>query len=615
MNRQDLIAYKEKLAKLSEKDYQLRELMLKDMADGTIQGPVVEYPEISKTWYRYYNKKDIINNIPEKKVNDVIFDNNANYMNDTALEYFGRKITYNELKENGDKAARSFTKLGVKEGDHVSLIMPSLPETTYALFGLLKIGAVATLIDPRYNPEKIKSLINETKSDIVMTVNIAEDKIEQVKDDLQCSKIFSVSPAESLPLGLKLALGTKEKIEKIRKKKANNETWKEFIEYGQDPSINVIESEYKKDAPAAIVFTGGTTGNSKGAIMTTHDLNTLMYCQDSALRLVERHSKYLGVMPPFIAFGLAVGLLNPLSVGAVVDLIPTFDPHKFGKLIVQHKPNHVIVVPSVWEEMANSKYAKNKNFSYLKTIVAGGDGMTIPAEEEFNNFIKTHGCPDTKITKGYGMTEVTSCATYTVEDAVNKPGSVGIPLVKDMIKIVDHDTGEELPYGCEGEVYIYSPALMGGYLNNPEETKKLIFEDVDGKKWVKSGDIGHMDKDGCLYIVDRIKHMIIRPDGFKVYPTTIENYIKQVENVSMCKVVGGKDPEYVKGEFPVAYIVVDQENVDETIENVKKTCREHLPEYQLPIDYIPINEIPLTLIGKADVKVLQKKYNEMRKSS
>ena len=474
MNRQDLMAYKKKLAQLSEKEQELRELMLKDMADGKIQGPIVEYPEISKVWYQFYEKEDIAGKIPEKKVNDLIFDNNAEHMHDQALEYFGRKITFDELKEEELKAARSFTKLGVKEGDHVSLIMPSMPETTYAILGLIKIGAVPTLIDPRYNAEKIKSLVNSTKSDIVMTVNVAEKKIDEIKNDLKCNKIFSVSPAESMPFALKTLLTIKEKFERIGKKNEKYESWRDFVEYSKDSNIKVIDSTYKKDAPAAVVFTGGTTGSSKGAVLTTHDLNTLMYCQPSALRLVERHSKYLGVMPPFIAFGLAVGLLNPLSVGAVVDLIPTFDHHKFAQLIVKHKPNHVIVVPSVWEEMANSKYAKNKKFKYLKTIVAGGDGMTIPSEEEFNKFIQSHGCPDTKITKGYGMTEVTSCATYTVEDAVNKPGSVGIPLVKDIIKIVDHETGEELPYGSEGEVYIYSPALMSKYLNNPEETENLL---------------------------------------------------------------------------------------------------------------------------------------------
>lgn len=611
MQKEYLEDLKRKISSLNEEESLKRNLYLKDLALGKISGPLTGYPEIDKVWLRYYDNDAIKGNIPEKRVYDVIYDNNRKHLSDTALLYYGRKISFGEFFDNIKKAAQAFINFGIKEGDSVSIIMPSTPETFYAFYALNRLGVTANMIDPRYNEDKIKHLINDTNSKMVIVINVSEDKIENIRPYLTTKNIISVSPTLSLPLVLNLGL---QAIELFKGKKDSNKsnfmTWEDFIEYrGNKP---VIDAKYDPDFPAAIVYTGGTTGPSKGAIMTTKCLNAIAYHQKSSMPLVKRKDKYLNIMPPFIAFGLTCGINNPLSVGAVVDLIPNFNHQEFAQLLNKHKPKHVIGVPSFWLSLTDSKYAMDRDFSYLRSIIAGGCGINPEEEKRVNKFLTQHGC-QYKLSKGYGLTEVSSCASFTSCDLNNKLGSVGIPLVKDNFKIVDPETKEEKMYGESGEIYITGPSIMGGYLNNEAQTKAMIHTDDFGTKWVETGDIGSIDKDGCIFIEDRIKNMIIRPDGFKVYPLTIENIILQHPGIYTCKVVGGSKPEYSMGKFPVAYIVIKDEyklKTEDIIKEVNNLCLKNLPEYQVPIDFIIKDSLPYTSIGKVDTKSLESEYNQ-----
>lgn len=242
--------------------------------------------------------------------------------------------------------------------------------------------------------------------------------------------------------------------------------------------------------------------------MTTLGINTIVYHQKSCMPLVRRQSRYLDIMPPFIAFGLTCGMNNPLCEGAELDLIPTFDHHKFDELILKHRPNHVIGVPSFWEDLSNSKKVKNKDLSFLQSIIAGGDGMNATSEAKVNDFLKKHNCLE-PLLKGYGLTEVSSCAAFTCTRSSNKIGSVGIPLAKNNIKVVDPNTNCELKYNEQGEIYIQTSSIFGGYFNLETETPENIVIDSEGRQWIRTYDIGYVDEDGCLFIVDRMRNIII----------------------------------------------------------------------------------------------------------
>lgn len=562
------------------------------------------YPSIDKPWLKYYNKELISGEIPQVRVYDYMFSKNREFPNDVALNYFGRKISYSSLFENIDKAAKSFKALGVNEGDIVTLCMPSLPETIYSFYALNRIGAIANLIDPRYNPEKIQKLINTAKSDILLFVDVVEAKIDIIADSICSTKIICVSPASSFPSMLKTLYLVQDRISKKHNKSFM--TWNTFIEAGANFDSD-YDCRYKPDSPVAIVYTGGTTGTPKGAIMTTLGINTIVYHQKSCMPLVKRQSRYLDIMPPFIAFGLTCGMNNPLCEGAELDLIPTFNHHKFDQLILKHRPNHVIGVPSFWEDLSNSKKVKNRDLSFLQSIIAGGDGMNAASEVKVNDFLKNHNCLE-PLLKGYGLTEVSSCATFTCTHSSNKIGSVGIPLAKNNIKVVDPNTNRELKYNEQGEIYIQTSSIFGGYFNLETETQENVVIDNEGKQWVRTYDIGYVDEDGCLFIVDRMRNMIIRSDGFKVFPQVIENCIMAHPAVEACKVIGIKDPAFPRGMLPKAFIVISKDkrdNSDTILNEIQDICNTHLPEYQIPVGYVSKDELPLTSIGKIDLQALE----------
>ena len=287
-------------------------------------------------------------------------------------------------------------------------------------------------------------------------------------------------------------------------------------------------------------------------------------------------------------------------------LIPQFNPAVFDKLILKYHPTHILGVPTHYASLFESKKLEEEKLSFLKIVGVGGDSLSAEMERHIADFLHMHGA-DIPIATGYGMTEV-SAAACGFHKRANRVGSVGIPFVNTVIRIVDLETGREQKYGEQGEILISSPALMLGYDKNQEETKQVIFVDNNGQKWIHSGDIGHMDQDGFLYIDGRIKRMIIRHDGFKVFPSQIENVIATDTDVCECCAVGRSDKSYSQGKLPVVYVVLKQTADKEKVKSdLLRLCADNLPEYAQPIDIICIEKMPLTDNGKIDFRVLEER--------
>ena len=254
---------------------------------------------------------------------------------------------------------------------------------------------------------------------------------------------------------------------------------------------------------------------------------------------------------------------------------------------------------------------KNADLSFLITPAVGGDGMNIKLEKKANVFLKQHRAPNS-IIKGYGLTEQCSLAAACIND-INEIGSVGIPLPQNIISIFEPDTGEELQYNQRGEVCISGPTTMLGYFNNEKATNEIIRVHEDGRDWIHTGDIGYMSEDGMLFIDGRIKRMIIRNDGFKVFPFNIETAIKSHEDVEECIVVGVRDSKYSQGYLPMAHIVLKRQH-DKSERLIRKEilnlCREKLPEYAQPINLKFRKELPYTSIGKVDFVALQEERED-----
>lgn len=568
-------------------------------------------PSEEQVWNNYYSKEVLDFKVPSKTIYDCIFDNNKKYQNRAALEYFGRKISYNELFENVTNTAKTLKFIGIKKGDIITICMPTTPETVYLFYALSRIGAIANMIDPRTSEDGIKEYIEEANSKYLFILDSFYSKAERLEG---LNDKIVISPSDSLPFGTNYIYKSSVLFQKdvnmakkdVRNKKILN--WNRFIKLGESYEA-IIDEPYEKNRPVAIVHTGGTTGKPKGVLISNDALNAVAYQYKlSGMHLIPGH-RFMNIMPPFIAYGIGCGIHMPLVIGMTSLCVPSFDPKKLDKLILKLKPNHNAGVPSHWENIINSKRFKNKDLSFWITPAVGGDGMKIKLEEESNEFLQEHNAPN-NIIKGYGITEECSLATACINEH-NKIGSVGYALPKNMVCIFEPDTDKELDYNEVGEICITGPSLMLEYYNNPEETDKIIKTHSDGRKWIHTQDLGYIDKEGYIFVKGRIKRVIIRHDGFKVFPFIIEKVIMENPAVKDCTVVGAPDVDHVQGFVPEANIILndDYKNTGmeaDIIASIKALCEQKLAEYVVPTYYQIKNEFPLTPIGKVDYRVLEK---------
>ena len=412
-----------------------------------------------------------------------------------------------------------------------------------------------------------------------------------------------LSPADSLPLPL--AIGYKVSNPDRNKYDSNALMWKQFIANGQDAST--AGEPYDPDHACVVVHTGGTTGSPKGVMLTDRNFNALAQQFAAWHALFRKGQTLMNVMPPFIAYGYACGVHMPLALGLKVVIIPNLDPAKLGSLLLKHKPEHMFGVPSHYQQMAADPKLKNKDLSFIRNYAAGGDAISIGAEKTVNDFLAAHNV-EYPLAKGYGMTEVSSAATVAAGN-LNKPGSVGIPMVNTLISAFEPGTEKELPIGQRGELCISGPGMMKGYYNKPDETAMILRTHADGRVWVHTGDLGYLDEDGFVYLDSRIKRLIIRHDGFKVFPSMIENVVSQHPAVHQCSVVGCADKDHVQGRLPFVYIVLNPAAAGvkkkQIVKELRQMCMEELPEYVQPVAYKFIAEMPMTPVGKFDYRKLE----------
>ena len=573
-----------------------------------MSGKMTGYPSIDKPWLKYYSKEAVSAQLPDGTAFDYLYENNKG-RNKVALEYFGNKITFSQLFENISTVERAFYHFGIKAGDIVAVSLPNTPEAVYIFYALSKIGAVANMIDPRTSVEGIKEYIEETKSSMIIMVDVAIQKVAALKEQLSFVKtIIAVSPSVSLPQPIKFLFKLKNKVTLP----AGIIDWKAFYDTGKTKEFqsgNKIAKD--RDKPVLIVHTGGTTGLPKGVVLSNLNINAIAFQSIMFPNDISPEQRWLDIMPPFISYGIGTGLHFPLCVGMCVILIPAFDPEKFDELILKHKPSHISGVPSHWYTIINSKKMQKQDLSYLFTPGVGGDSMDEKLERDANQFLKDHNCKYC-ITKGYGMSETNGSVCRTLND--NNPiGSVGVSFSHTVIAVFDPDTQEELKYNEMGELCMSGPSVMLGYYNKPEETAQ-IKRFHHGREWIHSGDIGYMNEDGNIFIFNRIKRMIIRFDGFKVFPSMIEKAILTQKEVVTCCVVGVSDKNHNQGKLPIAYVVTNHQTDDATVKKqLLEICKRDLPDYAQLKDIVIVDNLPLTPIGKVDYRALEKLAEENNK--
>lgn len=564
-------------------------------------------PSQEKVWFKYYpiDSESADNLVPKFKVYNYVKNICEESPESPALQYYGTRISHKKLLESIDEAANCFKALGVKQGDLVSFLTVAFPETVAAIYGLNKIGATANMIDPRMDIESIRRMVKNSGSKILVAVDIAFPKVKPIMEDIAQDYIIVQSAARSLPLFKKIAMKIAGKTDVPYSDSVVN--WDKFLSFGKNAVAE--EAPYVGDAVVAITFTGGTTGFPKGVMLTNDSMNAVATNFKYAGLYYHLSDRFLGIIPVFTSYGMVCGLHMPLCMHCELVLIPKFDPTKFGKIVKEFRPHHMISTPAFYEMLMDSKEMKGMDLSYLITLGSGGDTMNEGLEAKLNKFMDEHNIRY-PLAQGYGMSEVSAAASFSVNDKF-KSKSVGIPSVVTDIGIFDPETGEELDYYETGEICISGPTLMKGYYNNPEETENVLRKHSDGKIWVHSGDIGYLDKDGFLFVKGRVKRMITRFDGHKVFPVNIESMVHENEAVKNVCVIGVDDRGHGQGQYPLVMIETeDGADKEKLCKEVFDECHARLEERGKPVAVLSIEKIPLTGSGKNDYRTLEGLYSK-----
>lgn len=564
-------------------------------------------------WAKYYNKKAMNIDVPNMSIYQFLKNKSLenNYKDNIALEYFGTEYTYQEFFVAIDKCARAFKREGIRTGDVVTILSANIPEAIISFYALNKIGAVANMIHPLSSENEIKEALNRYQTAVLIAMDITYSKIKNILDDTDVYKTIIVSARDSMPFLLKLGYEVTQghKVEKPKRCNKDFVYWNDFIKQGESYKKEKVAEVTKKDTPAVILHSGGTTGTPKGIVLSNGNFNAAAIQEHIVLKDIGPGDSVLAIMPIFHGFGLSVSINDGLACGVKVILVPTFKASEFDKLLTKYKPTILVGVPTLFEALINNPRMENVNLSHIRYIVSGGDTLNKARITKLNNFLHEHGA-NANLLQGYGMTEAVAAVCLDLKYA-QRLGTIGIPWPGNYIKIVKPGTDEELPIDEPGELCICGPTVMLGYYNNEKETNEALHIHKDGNVWLHSGDIASMDKDGYITYRQRLKRMIVT-SGYNVYPSQVEDIIERHEAVVDCSVIGVPHP--YKVEVPIVYIALKRgfRDTPKLREELMELCEKNLPKYSIPKEFIFRKSLPKTIIGKVDFRKLQEENRRER---
>ena len=554
-------------------------------------------------WKKYYTKEELKFKVEDISIYEMFKRSALSNLNCPAVNYYGRVYSYKEFLKRIDRAALSFSRIGVKKGDIVTICMPNTPEGLISFYAVSKIGAISNMIHPLSGEEEIKNYLNSTKSKYLVMVDFCFEKVRNVISETDVCKVI-VAPVSN-SMFPHMQAGYKFKTWRMKKPRRSKlyTYWNDFIISSYFETEKPISC--KAEDPAVILHSGGTTGKPKGIVLSNGNFNALALQARVIFKDLKPRDKVLGIMPIFHGFGLGVSFHIPFGLGCEVILVPQFNAKKFDELLEKYRPNVICGVPTLYEALTNTKN-KKLDLSMLKYVISGGDSLSSNLSERINDFLLSHGSK-VKVSQGYGMTEALAAVALSFGDAY-RDGSIGIPFPGNYIKIVTPETQEEVPYGEDGEICISGPTVMLGYLDNEKETNEMLQKHNDGMIWLHTGDIGMMNENGIIYYKQRLKRMIIS-SGYNVYPSYIEKVIEEHPAVLNCSVIGVPHP--YKVEVPKAYIVLkDGYSPISVKSSIKEHCKKNLAVYSIPHEFVYRKSPPQTLMGKIDFKKLQEDDDE-----
>lgn len=558
--------------------------------------------EVKTPWLNNYG--DVRFHIPyfQGSMWENVMDAAHKYPDYIAFDFMGKKTTYRDFEKQVNDCAKALCAQGVKPGQRVTICMPNCPQTVVMFYAVNAIGAIANMIHPLSSEKEIEFYINHSKSVLALTVDMFYSKFEAIKDDIKLDTlvITSIKDALSVPMKLGYSLTEGRKIAKLPKD-APIVKWNDFIKKGKSYTGKYI-AKVNKDDPAVILYSGGTTGTTKGILLSHFNFSALTAQLFETNPMAQAGDKMLAVMPMFHGFGLGVTIHAMLANGGRCILVPRFTPETYAKDIVKHRCNFIAGVPTLYEALLRQPSMDGADLSCLKGVFSGGDSLSVELKKRFDKWLADHGAT-IKVREGYGTTECVTASCLTPMH-LYKEGSIGQPFPDTYYKIVDVGTNIEVPYGQEGEICISGPSVMLGYLDQPEETANTLRKHGDGRIWLHTGDLGIMDEEGFIYFKQRIKRMIIT-SGYNVYPSQLENILDGFEAVQMSCVIGVPDPYKMQKIKAFVTLKAGYEPTEETKQSILAYCKKHIAKYAMPYDIEFRDSLPKTLVGKVAYRVLE----------
>ncbi len=517
-----------------------------------------------------------------------------------AYDFMGREATYAEFAAQIDQFADALYALGLRKGDRVTISMPTSPPGVIAFYAVNKLGGVASMIHPLSTESEIEFYIKISKSKFALTLDLFFDKLNAVKQRTGLEKLIIARIQDWLPPHLAVLYWLK-KGRLVPKVPLSESVimMKSLMQakYPEAPAIEVDTHDL-----AVILYSGGTTGKPKGIMLSNYNFISEGLMVGNWAGLDDRYPNMLAVLPIFHGFGLGVCVNTILVAGGKCIMVPMFNPDEIGGIVRKKRPNYLIGPPTLYSALARSESFKKTDLSCLRATFSGADTLPKAVKEQFEKVVQECG-GQVKLLEGYGLTEAVTAIMATPFE-VYREGSIGIPFPDMLAKIVQPGSQDEVPPGQEGEICVAGPAVMMGYLDNPEETAKVLQQHADGRTWLHTGDIGSMDENGFFYFKLRQKRMI-KSSGMNVYPAQVEEELYKHPQVKDACVIGVPDEKQV--ERVKAFVVLkDGGKASSGMEQeLIQHCQKSLIKWSCPREVAFRDELPQTLVGKVAYKVLE----------
>ncbi len=557
-----------------------------------------------RPWLRHYGRVPAQLDYPRLTLHEMLAATAARVPEAIAWDFFGNRSTYARLQADVERCADALAACGLARGERILISMPTTPQGVIAFYAANRLGAVPAMIHPLSTAAEITRYLDASRARIALTLDAFFPAMAAATPRVPLEAIVLARIADALPplkrIAFRLAKGRR--IAKVPPD-ARVRWWKDLM---AAPHKIEPAAPTRTEDPAAILFSGGTTGQPKGIVLSNRNF-IAEGLQVTAWGAISGGDSMLAALPIFHGFGLGVCVNAVFMAGGTSILVPVFEPKVVAKLVRDKRPNILIGVPTLFDALSKDPAFARADLSCLRACFCGADTLQRPVKERFERLVAERG-GHVRLLEGYGLTEaVTGIMATPLEEY--REGSIGLPFPDMRAMICRVGTTDPVPVGEEGELCIAGPAVMLGYLDDEEATAQALRVHADGLTWLHTGDLARMDADGFFYFSARLKRMI-KSSGFNVFPAQVEAVLARHPAVSEVCVIGVPDPAQVERVKACVVLKEPARASRETEQALIAHCRERLIKWSCPreVEFVPA--LPRTRVGKIDYRALVEAHRE-----